>query len=68
MRFSLYKWFGSLNEFGQEKEEEDKIIFKKIREDSFTLFKILGIVRVDLCNQFWYEALNTFNKLFKFAC
>lgn len=67
MRVSLSKWLGSLNEFGQEKEK-DKIIFKKIRECCYTLFKILGIFKVDLCNKFCYEVLNTFNKLFKSAC
>jgi len=67
MRFFSYKWIGGLNEF-EEEEEEEKIIFKKIREDWFTLFKILGIFRVDLWNQKCYEALNTFNKLFKYAC
>jgi len=56
-----------LNEFGQEEEEEEKIILKKIREYCYTLFKILGIFRVDLGDQFSFEALNTFNKLFKYS-
>jgi len=68
MRFFSYNWFGSLNEIEQEEEEKSKIIFKKIREDLFTLLEILRIFRVDLWNQCCYEALNTFNKLFKYAC
>jgi len=38
-----------LNEFKQEEaEEKKKIIFKKIKEDRFTLLEILGIFIVDL--------------------
>jgi len=67
MRFSLLNdlevWMNL-----DKKKEEEKIIFKKIIKEWFTHFKILEIFRVDLWNQICYEALNTFNKLLKYAC